>query len=306
MPEIAYVTIDVFTADRFGGNPLAVIPDARALTDRQMQQIAAEFNYSESTFILPPRDPGNTAQVRIFTRTSEIPFAGHPNVGTGFVLGRQQTVFGTDVGPTMRFEEKAGLVDVDLTMENGLIVGAMIKAPGDLETGPNLDVATMAECVSLPSDAIVEDRHAPTRVSVGLPFYMAETDITSLSMARPDAGAFAATVERHGLTDAGGRLSTFLYARTGDGVGHLRARMFSPLGGTVEDPATGSACAALGAFLLSLDERAEAQARILIEQGVEMGRPSEIAVDVRKAGGRVESVAISGRCVPVTRGVIEI
>jgi trans-2,3-dihydro-3-hydroxyanthranilate isomerase len=306
MSEIAYVTIDVFTADRFGGNPLAAIPDARGLTDQQMQRIAAEFNYSESTFVLPPQDPANTARVRIFTRTSEIPFAGHPNVGTGFVLGRQRNAFGKDTGRTMRFEEQAGLVDVELVEEEGVIVGAGIKAPRALEIGTTLEVAAMADCVSLAAGALVEDRHAPTQVSVGLPFVVVETDLDSLSNARPDAAAFAATADQYGDVDVGGRLSTFLYARMGEGIDRLRARMFSPLGGTVEDPATGSACAALGAFLLALDRRAEAKQRIVIEQGVEMGRPSEIIVDVQKLGGRVEGVTIAGRCVPVMRGTIEI
>src|SRR5918994_1709177 len=107
MKAVAYVTVDVFTTTRFGGNPLAVVPDARDLSDEAMQSIASEFCYSETTFVLPPRDPANTARVRIFTRTAEIPFAGHPNVGTAYVLGRQDDVFGRQPGDAMRFEEKA-------------------------------------------------------------------------------------------------------------------------------------------------------------------------------------------------------
>ena len=206
----------------------------------------------------------------------------------------------------MRFEEPAGLVDVELIKKDERVVGASIKAPRALKIGATMDSAAMADCVSLSADAIVEDRHAPTQVSVGLPFFVVETNFASMSTARPNSAAFAAAVAQHGLANDGGRFSTFLYARKGEGIDRLRARMFSPLSGTVEDPATGSASAALGAFLLTLDRRADAEQIIFIEQGVEMGRPSEIIVDVRKTGGRVEGVRIAGRCVPVMRGTIEL
>src|ERR1700687_821586 len=114
MTQIAYETVDVFTEQRFGGNPLAVIPDARGLGSADMQRIAREFNYSETTFVEPPADPANTAKVRIFTPASELPFAGHPNVGTAFVLGRMRSVFDNAVGDVLRFEEAAGLGPVEL------------------------------------------------------------------------------------------------------------------------------------------------------------------------------------------------
>jgi trans-2,3-dihydro-3-hydroxyanthranilate isomerase len=139
MSTVAYVTLDVFTATRFAGNPLAVIPDARGLSDEAMQRIAAEFNYSETTFVLPPEDPRNTARVRIFTPTVEVPFAGHPNVGTAFVIGRQKEIFGRPVGGTLRFEEKAGLIVVQLLSEEGQIVGAEIKAPQPLKVGAKIE-----------------------------------------------------------------------------------------------------------------------------------------------------------------------
>lgn len=306
MPEISYATLDVFTTQRFGGNPLAVVPDARALTDAQMQQLAAEFNYSETTFILPPTDPANTARVRIFTRTSEIPFAGHPNVGTAFLLGRQETVFGTAVGSSMRFEERGGLVEVEVLRDGDVVAGARIRAPGALEVGAPVDAALLARCVSLDAGAIITERHKPTPVSVGLPFVAAETTIEQLAKAHPNTDAFLAAAAKHGHKELGGRFSLFLYARRGEGVDRLQARMFAPLGGTVEDPATGSASAALGAFLLSLDPRPDASQLIRIAQGVEMGRPSEIEVDARKSGGRVDQVTVAGRCVPVMRGVIDI
>jgi trans-2,3-dihydro-3-hydroxyanthranilate isomerase len=306
MSHFPYVTVDVFAADRFGGNPLAVVTDARGLDDRRMLRIAAEFNYSETTFVLPADDPGDTARVRIFTRTVEVPFAGHPSVGTACVLGRLGDAFGRPVGDAMRLVLAAGRVEVSLMREAGAVVGARIAAPQPLSVGPEVDPGTLAACVSLPSTAVSAAHHVPTLASVGLPFVLAEVAPDALAHARPDVAAFRRAAERH-LGDAafGGRFSVFVYARTDAGIERLRARMFAPLGGTTEDPATGSASAALGAFLLSLDPRSDARASIALEQGAEMGRPSRIDVEVDKHAGTVTSVRIAGRCVPVMRGTLE-
>ncbi|NKB54928.1 MAG: PhzF family phenazine biosynthesis isomerase [Alphaproteobacteria bacterium] len=304
MTTFPYVTVDVFTAQRFGGNPLGIVLDARGMTGEQMQQVAAEFNYAESTFILPPQNPENTAQVRIFTRAQEVPFAGHPNVGTGFVLAQQPEIFGKIPGDALRFEEKAGLVEIDVVRDGDAVIGARIKAPQPLETGQTMDPAVYAACVSLPTDAIITERHKPTLASVGLPFFVAETDMDSLATAHANLDAFRAAAERYGLADLSGRFSVFVYARRGEGIDALRARMFAPLSNNWEDPATGSASAALGAFLVSLEPQADRAARIVIEQGVEMGRPSEIVVNARKSSGKVDSVTIEGRCVPVMQGTL--
>ncbi|EYF01438.1 PhzF family phenazine biosynthesis protein [Chondromyces apiculatus] len=306
MAELRYVTVDVFTSRRFGGNPLAVIPDARGLDAEVMQRIAAEFNYSESTFVLPPRDPAHTAEVRIFSPTRELPFAGHPNVGTAFVLGRQGALFGREVGNVMRFEEGAGLVEVALAREGDAVVGARIEAPRALEVGPTVDAAAIAACACLPLEAVVTERHAPCIASVGLSFVLAEVrDLAALAAARPSAAAFADADARYPRADD--RLSLFLYTRdtrgSGDGE-QVRARMFAPLSNIVEDPATGSASGALGAFLTSRRPEADVEARLTITQGVEMGRPSTIEVAVRKTGGVVQKVAIGGQCVPVMSGAL--
>ncbi|RVI26854.1 PhzF family phenazine biosynthesis protein, partial [Sinorhizobium meliloti] len=139
MSTVSFITVDVFTAERFAGNQLAVIPDARGLSEARMQAIATEFGYSEVTFVLPPENPENTARVRIFTPTTEVPFAGHPNVGTAFVLGRQQEIFGRNPGGALRFEEKAGLVEVTLLGSDGIVTGARIVAPQALQIGPAID-----------------------------------------------------------------------------------------------------------------------------------------------------------------------
>ncbi|MEF0940616.1 PhzF family phenazine biosynthesis protein [Rhizobium sp. BR 362] len=303
MTTVPYVTVDVFTSERFAGNPLAVIPDARGLSDEAMQKIAMEFNYSEVTFVLPPENPDNTARVRIFTPTIEIPFAGHPNVGTAFVLGRQTDIFGKTPGDRLIFEEKAGLVDVELLRNGNEVSGAKIRAPGVLQVGSAIAGDLIARCVQLDPASIRHTAHAPTFASVGLLFAFAEVDdLETLGKARPNAAVFAEAAARHReeKTD----FSLFLYTRSAEKPQHLRARMFAPLDNVIEDPATGSASAALGAYLTSLLPAADAEVQMTIEQGVEMGRRSLINLDVRKSAGSVTDVFISGDCVSVMRGEI--
>lgn len=303
--SIAYVTVDVFTAERFAGNQLAVIPDARGLSDRQMQAIATEFGYSEVTFVLPPRDPANTAEVRIFTPTMEIPFAGHPNVGTAFVLGRQKEIFGRVPGEVLRFEERAGLVEATLLRENGEVTGASIVVPRSLTVGPEIDVETIAACASLDPNAISTRLHAPARLSVGLPFAVAEiADVATLSKAQPNVTAFQAANARYRPEED--TFSLFLYVRSMEQPWQIRARMFAPLDNVNEDPATGSASAALSAYLLSLIPNEDIDVELTIEQGVEMGRRSLIGAAVSKRGGVVGRVRLSGHCVSAMRGAIDL
>ncbi|OOG72635.1 PhzF family phenazine biosynthesis protein [Sinorhizobium sp. A49] len=305
MHAVDYVTVDVFTAERFAGNQLAVIPDARGLSDRQMQAIATEFGYSEVTFVLPPEDPTNTARVRIFTPTTEIPFAGHPNVGTAFVLGWQAEIFGSAPGDHLRFEERAGLVEVALSRADGAVTGARIVVPRPLSIGPTIDVETIAACAMVPPDAVRTDNHFPVRVSVGLPFAVAELkDVAALSAARPNVTAFEAANKRYKPDEDS--FSLFLYARSTENPWRLRARMFAPLDNVIEDPATGSASAALSAYLVSLLPEDTIDVDLTIEQGVEMGRRSIIEVSVSKNGGVVGRTSIAGACVIAMRGSISL
>lgn len=287
----AFVTVDVFTETRFGGNPLAVFLDARGLGDREMQALAAEMNYSETTFVLPPSDPANTAHVRIFHRTAEMPFAGHPNVGTGYVLAG----LNPDAGDVLRFEELAGLVEVRIERdEAGRPIGAEIDAPQPLQQFGELPVEAIATCIGVAASDIVTSSHLPTRASVGVDFVLVEVTPASLARALPDIASYRSVAERHlGGAD---RLSIFLYARDGS---RIRARMFAPLAGTWEDPATGSANAALGALLLSIEGGEVASFEVM--QGVEMGRPSSLIVRARRAADGIRA-SVSGRCVPVFRG----
>lgn len=306
MDSVAYVTVDVFADERFAGNQLAVIPDARGLSDAQMQQIATEFRYSEVTFVLPPEDPANTARVRIFTPTMEIPFAGHPNVGTAFVLGGQPEIFGKAPGDVLRFEERAGLVETALIRDaSGRVAGAGILAPQTLSLGPQVDPDTVARCASISIADVRTANHAPVIASVGLPFAVAEVaGLETLARACPNTAAFAEADRRFLREDE--QFALFLYTRLPDRPWHLRARMFAPLDNLIEDPATGSASGALGALLASLQPDPELDIHITIEQGVEMGRRSLIELHVRKSGGLVRHVRIAGRCVAVMRGSVRL
>ncbi len=303
MPSADYVTVDVFTTESFAGNPLAVVPDARGLTDRQMQQIATEFNYSEITFVLPPEDPANTARVRIFTPTTEIPFAGHPNVGTAFVLGQQAELFGKPIGERLRFEELAGLVEIDLLRDDYRVLGATIRAPRPLELGDRLAADLVARCASIEESDVLTRSQPPVIGSVGLPFALVELQtLEALGKARPNLAAFHEAATLH--PRAGGDFSLFLYVRSLENPWHIRARMFAPLDNVPEDPATGSASGALAALLASSDPTKDGEIRMTIEQGVEMGRRSIIELEVAKRDGEVTDVRITGRCVAVMQGSI--
>lgn len=306
MAQYPFITLDVFTRDRFRGNQLAVFPDARGLDSETMQAIAREFKYSEITFVLPPSDPANTAQVRIFTPTAEIPFAGHPNVGTGFVMARQDDVFGSRPGDRLRFEEKAGIVDVTVHRDaDGSVSGAAIVAPEPLSVAESMSAERLATIIGLPPGGVATHNHAPLLLSVGLPFVVAEiTDLKALAMATPDTSRFADAAKDY--ANIPGRLSVFLYVRPEATPWQLRARMFAPLGNIPEDPATGSASAALAAYLVSRETASTETTELTIDQGVEMGRASQIRLRVTSTDGGPARVHVIGDCVEMMRGVISV
>jgi trans-2,3-dihydro-3-hydroxyanthranilate isomerase len=292
-----YITVDVFTDRAFGGNPLAVVLDAGGLSTAQMQAIAAEFNYSETTFVLPPRDAAHDAQVRIFTVRSEIPFAGHPNVGTAFVLATQAA----KPPAQLVFEEKAGLVPVEILIEGGTVVGAELTAPQPLSKLASFGSEQTAACVALSPADIRTDRHSPRIVSVGLPFLVAEVGSReALRRARPEAVAYAGVFPREGYD------AIYLYTRDvpeGEMPCDLQARMFHPgSAGLTEDPATGSATAAAAALLADLSGERDGDLKLRVGQGVDMGRPSLLLTRVRKENGVVASTHVGGACVQMMEG----
>jgi trans-2,3-dihydro-3-hydroxyanthranilate isomerase len=173
--KLEFTTVDVFTDRAFGGNPLAVVTNAQGLASEQMQAIAAEFNLAETTFVLPPRDPAHTAEVRIFTPKAEMPFAGHPNVGTAFVLARAGQSYGRAVaGDRLAFEEKAGLVRMELTREGGVVVATRLAAPVPLSIGDEIAPEIVAEACSLKPDDIEVKGHRPCIASCGIPLVFAD------------------------------------------------------------------------------------------------------------------------------------
>lgn len=291
-----YVTLDVFTDRMFGGNPLAVVLDAEGLSPGQMQSIASEFNYSETTFILPARKAQHTAQVRIFTPRVEVPFAGHPNVGTAVALAREREGAGHPPAGEFHFEEAAGIVRVRLQREEGKTVGAELTAPEALWVGPSVSVQDVARCLLLPVADIDVSRHPPQVVSVGLPFLtvrLASRD--ALRRAKPDLAAHERLLPPL-RTDA-----IFAYV-TSHAAGRLQARMFAPLDGCLEDPATGSATAATIALLASLDGKPDSDLAWQVEQGVDMGRPSLLLGRTEKRAGMVRAVHVGGQAVEIMRG----
>ena len=295
-----YVTVDVFTDTPFGGNPLAVVTDGRGLSDRQMQQIATEFNYSETTFILPPVNPAHTAQVRIFTPTREVPFAGHPNVGTALVIAWAGECLGRSVGDQLLFEEGAGLVPVAIARDaDGKAAQATLTAPQKVRVGDEVDPAIIAACCGLEPAQIDTSAHAPVLATVGLDFVMARlADRAALTAAAPQTAAFA----RH--TPAMPAPDIHLYV-PGDGKDiDIHARMFAPLDGVPEDPATGSANAALVGLLAHLDARQDCVLDLRIAQGEDMGRPSLLHGTARKVFGAVEEIHIGGGAVPMMNGTL--
>ena len=293
-----FVTVDVFTTTKFGGNPLAVLPDARGLASAQMQAIAAEFNYAETTFVLPPQDAAHTAQVRIFTPRFEMPFAGHPNVGTAFVLATEAK--GALKEPII-FEEKAGLVQLDLLKDGGAVVGARLNPPQPLRRGPTMAPDIVATACSLEADDVATANHAPCLVSCGVGFVCAELKTrAALAKARPRPELFAVHVKPDAAT------GILLYLKEAGGDADIQARMFAPLYGVPEDPATGSANVALVGLLASLRPERDLTLKLRIAQGVDMGRPSLLEAAAEKRNGEISALSIGGHCVPMMRGVLEL
>jgi trans-2,3-dihydro-3-hydroxyanthranilate isomerase len=297
-----YFICDVFTNKRFGGNQLAVLPEADGLTGSLMQQIAREFNFAESTFVLPPT-LGHAKRVRIFTPTMEVPFAGHPNVGTAFVLA-STGAFG-QIGDeiTVTFEEGAGLVPMRIE-PRGERFFCELTAPEKLSLGQTVSPELVASAVSLAPEDIVTDTHPPQVASVGLAFILAEVKHrAALKSARINVAGFDAIAAKDVTPDV------LLYVRTERQNGDefdIRARMFAPLDGIPEDPATGSANCALAAMLAQYDDAPSGTYRYRISQGVELGRPSVLEARVEKRDDVITSAHMGGESVMVSEGWIEV
>ncbi len=298
----AYVTADVFSDSTFGGNPLAVLTDARGLSDAQMQKIAREFNYSETTFVLPTELEGAAARVRIFTPRAEVPFAGHPNVGTAVVLARSGLLGAVEPGSRIVFDEAAGPVPITLLGEGGEVSGAELTAPAILPMGTVIAPAEAAALLSLGEAQICFERHLPMVASAGLAFLMVEVkDRAALAAARADAAHLAELEQAHDFN------GVFIYtAEPADSETNYRARMFAPTHGVDEDPVTGSANAALAIILAAADGRQEGTLSWSVAQGVEMGRGGRADISAERRNWETTQIRVAGKAVIVCRGEIEI
>lgn len=299
-------TVDVFTEHQFGGNPLAVLTHAEGLSTEEMQAIAGEFNLSETTFVLPPADPMHTARVRIFTPRNELPFAGHPNVGTAYVLARIGEIYGSRIiGDTLVFEEGAGPVDVTIERDAGEIVGARLQAPQTLAlwSGPPDCPSTedVARACGLSVDDVSTVAHAPVIGSCGTRFALAEvTDRKALRRAHPVPSVFARELPADVAT------GLHLYCVEPGNANRLHARMFAPEQGVMEDPATGSANVILAGLRLSISPDAGDEAAFDIFQGEDMGRLSVMrATAYRDKAGAIHTT-IGGQCRSVMRGTLSL
>ncbi|MEL7024081.1 MAG: PhzF family phenazine biosynthesis protein [Pseudomonadota bacterium] len=280
MSSLPFVIVDVFTRTPGGGNPLAVVFDAEGVDDATLQRIAREFNFSETTFVLPPTQTDHDYRVRIFTPTREVPFAGHPNIGTACVLAER----GMARNGGFRFEELAGTVEIEVTTQPEL--WARLRAPGALTTGDGESVGLVAEAIGLAPNDIVTDTHEPLEASVGLEFTMVELR-TRQALSRAEVNVTALKAAHA----AGINPDLHCYVRDAQ---NIEARMFAPMDGVIEDPATGSANCALTALLTALHPDEDVRLEWQVSQGVDMGRPSVLALATEKIGGRLSDVWLAG------------
>jgi trans-2,3-dihydro-3-hydroxyanthranilate isomerase len=307
VPYKYYIT-DVFTDTPFGGNQLAVLTDARGLNDQQMQAIAREFNFSETTFVFPPENPDNTKRVRIFTPASELPFAGHPTVGTAFVLAHAGIVELHGDETKIIFEEGVGPVSVSIRARDGKAVFMRLTAAKIPERrASSTDAASLADVLSLePSDILYDERFVPEAVSAGVPFlFVPLRSLDALSRSRVRTDVWERTLKDSYAPEI------FVFVETAESVQRdgiksgdaiIRARMFAPALGLGEDPATGGAAAAFGGYLAARCEKRDGLLKWLVHQGVEMGRPSRLEVETDVVAGEVKAVRVGGAAVLVASG----
>jgi trans-2,3-dihydro-3-hydroxyanthranilate isomerase len=292
----SFFIVDVFTGSRFGGNQLAVFPEADGFPDDLMQAYAREFNFSETTFVLPPRKPGHTHRVRIFTPARELPFAGHPNIGTAVVLAALEKARSGQESASFVFEEDVGAVRVaaDIRPDGGFAELTLEQSP---EIRPS-DVSStaLAAMLSIPQDWIGPRR--PWSAGIGVRFFcLPLIDREAVAAARLDLSKWEEALPADSWT-------RWVYAIAGDFApgGRLKVRMWAPGDGVLEDPATGSAAGALAASLAAALPDPDGVFRWTIEQGAEIGRPSVIQASAEKRGGAVVAIRVGGQAVIVAEG----
>lgn len=300
MTTARFLTLDVFTDRAFGGNQLAVFPDATGIPEAALLEITREFNFSETTFCYPPTDAAHTHRVRIFTPGGEVPFAGHPTVGTAAALALREGALPDGTG-RFQFSLGIGPVAVDVRVEGERLAWAEFGVAKLPEIGPPApSLSALAEILSLEASDLLGGTMRPAPVSCGLPFLMVPVkSLDALARSRVRMDAWERTLQRAWAPDL------FVVARDPDGgPHHWRARMYGPGFRVPEDPATGSAVAAFGGWLALKEVAADGAFTWSVDQGVEMGRPSRLDVRAAKVGGAVTSVHVAGRAVLMTEGTL--
>ena len=303
MPRFRYLTADVFTDEPFGGNQLAVFPDATGIPEHRLQDVAREFNYSETTFVFPPADRANTRRVRIFTPGTELPFAGHPTIGTAHVLAAGGDVALDGELTHIVLEEKVGPVPVTIRSEDGRPVYCELTAAKLPEEGPPAPPReALARALSLEPDDLLDGEWAPRAWTCGVPYlFVPVRDRDAVARSRVNLEAWERALAGTWAPEI------LLFAREGERAGSdLHGRMYAPGFGIAEDPATGSAAAALAGYLARRDPRRDGTLRWRLEQGFEMKRPSILDISADVAGGEITAVRVGGASVVVCEGTMRI
>lgn len=302
--SVKFYQADVFTALPFGGNPVAVIPDAEGLSDDQLQQIAREMNLSETVFVFPPTDQAAVARLRIFTPTQEIPFAGHPVLGTFYILAELGIIPAKQAVTRLMQECNIGLFPVELHAEDGHVERVVMTQPKPEFLGPveeTEDLYKVASALGLSKHVIADAKWPVEVVSTGLPVMIVPVrTLTAVRSIRPDATAITDLCRRFGANG----LMVFTTV-TVEPLATVHTRMFAPSIGILEDPATGSASGALGAYLVQngvVDVLPVTE--IIAEQGFEIDRPSSIYIEVESDDDIIQSVKVGGQCVKVIEGTL--
>jgi trans-2,3-dihydro-3-hydroxyanthranilate isomerase len=300
--RLAYHVLDVFTHQRFGGNPLAVVLDADGLEPSRMQTIAREFNLSETVFVAKPENAAHSARVRIFTPAVEVAFAGHPTVGTAALLAVLKAPAPSGNGDALIvLEEEVGPVRVGVRLRAGTAPFAEFDAPRlPQESGTLAPADRLAAALGLIPAEIGFENHRPTRFTAGNTFaFVPVASLEAMAKARVASAHWAAAFQ--------GGIGAFLYCRQAvHTTSSFHARMFAPDHGVPEDPATGSAAVGLGGVVHRFDALPDGLHKRVIEQGYEMGRPSRIELSLQVGRGKLETVRIGGHAVRVAEGTIEV
>lgn len=301
--HLPFHTLDVFTDRTFGGNPLGVFTDATHLSSEVMQSIAREMNLSETVFLGPPETAGGSARVRIFTPGVEVPFAGHPTVGSAIFLASLDASAPTDGEITLVLEENVGPVPVRVRFEGGQPTFAQFTTAMLPEHRQSpYSAAELAAMVGLDESDIRRDAMAPEMVSCGLPYFIIPVStIDAVKRSLLDMGLWKRMLANSWAHHV------YLVCMDGEGDGvDVRVRMYAPGSGVPEDPATGSAAAALGGYLSRADGRADGSLSWTVEQGLEMGRPSLLYVEADRRSGATSAVRVGGSAVAVSQGSMSV